>query len=365
MIVIMRPGATRDEIRRVEERIRREGLLPHTSEGVETVVIGVIGPRKEGMLERMEVLPGVDRVTPITKSYKLAAREFRASPTVVDVAGISVGGDAVTVMAGPCAVETRAQLLTAARGVRDAGAQLLRGGAYKPRTSPYSFQGMAEEALKLLAEARDATGLAVVTEVMEPGAVEMVASYADLLQIGARNCQNYPLLREVGRIDKPIMLKRGPACTVEEWIQAAEHIMANGNMQVILCERGIKTFETYTRYTLDLSAVPVAKRLTHLPVIVDPSHGTGKWHLIKPMALAAIAAGADGLLIEVHPSPDTALSDGAQSLTIENFADLMRSVGQVARAVGRSLPAPTKDIRTRTTDDGRRRAANDELAALA
>ena len=273
------------------------------------------------------------------KPYKLAARTSDVPQTTIRVGAVEIGGADVVVMAGPCTVENRGQLLETALGVRAAGAHLLRGGAYKPRSSPYSFQGLGEEGLRLLAEARAVSGLPIVTEVMEPGTVGVVGEYADVLQIGARNCQNYPLLHEVGRTDKPVLLKRGPGCTVEEWIMAAEHVMSQGNHQVILCERGIKTFETATRHTLDLSAVALAKRLTHLPVIVDPSHGTGKWYLIKSMCLAAIAAGADGVLVEVHPTPDEALCDGAQSLTPENFADCVSAMRAVALAVGRRLPS--------------------------
>ena len=342
MIIVMQHGATTEEILHVEERICGEGLQPHRSGGVDTTVIGVIGTPPYGMLDRMELLPGVERVTPITKPYKLAAREFTAAPTVINVGNVAVGGPGVVLMAGPCSVETREQLLTAAHGVQAGGAHVLRGGAFKPRTTPYSFQGLRGEGLALLAEARAETGLPIITEVMEPGKVPAVYEVADVLQIGARNCQNYPLLHEVGRTDKPVMLKRGLGCSIDEWIQAAEHIMDQGNMQVILCERGIRSFESYTRNTLDLSAVPVAKRLSHLPVIVDPSHATGKWYLVKPMAMAAIAAGADGLLIEVHPTPETALCDGAQSLTIENFAELAASVQQIAQAVGRG-PAARPD----------------------
>jgi 3-deoxy-7-phosphoheptulonate synthase len=272
------------------------------------------------------------------KPYKLAAKGFRASPTTIRLGDAVLGGEDVVVMAGPCAVETREQLLEVAQGISGHGAHVLRGGVYKPRSSPYSFQGLGAEGLHLLREARALSGLPIITEVMEPGLVELVCEYADVLQIGARNCQNYPLLHEVGRVDKPVMLKRGSGCTVEEWIMAAEHIMAEGNGQVILCERGIRTFETATRNTLDLSAVPLVKRLTHLPVVVDPSHGTGKWYLVKPMCLAAIAAGADGVLVEVHPTPDTALCDGNQSLTIDNFGDCMAAVRQVAAAVGRRVP---------------------------
>jgi 3-deoxy-7-phosphoheptulonate synthase len=302
------------------------------------VVIGVIGQRPEGMLERIERLPGVEEVIPINKPYKLAAKGFRAAPTTIALGDAVLGGDDVVIMAGPCTVESREQLLETAAGVRAHGAHVLRGGAYKPRTSPYAFQGLGEAGLRLLREAKEASGLPIITEVMEPGAVELVAEYADVLQIGARNCQNYPLLREAGRVAKAVMLKRGPGCTVEEWIMAAEHIMSQGNIQVMLCERGIKTFETYTRNTLDLSAIPIVKRLTHLPVVVDPSHGCGKWYLVKSMCQAAIAAGADGVLIEVHPTPDTALCDGSQSLTIENFADCVDGIARVAAAVGRRVP---------------------------
>jgi 3-deoxy-7-phosphoheptulonate synthase len=338
MIIVMRQDATQQQIEEVEERIRQEGYLPHTSRGVEMTIIGVIGQRPEWMLERFEAMPGVERAIPIEKPYKLASKGFRAAPTTISLGNAVLGSDDVVVMAGPCTVETREQLLTTARGISELGAHVLRGGAYKPRSSPYSFQGLGEEGLQLLREAREQSGLPIITEVMEPGTVGLVSEYADVLQVGARNCQNYPLLHEVGRADKPVMLKRGPGCTVEEWILAAEHIMAQGNMQVMLCERGIKTFETYTRNTVDLSAVPIVKRLTHLPVIVDPSHGTGKWYLVKSMCLAAVAAGADGVLVEVHPTPDTALCDGNQSLTIENFGDCIAAIRLVAAAVGRRVP---------------------------
>jgi 3-deoxy-7-phosphoheptulonate synthase len=277
-------------------------------------------------------------IATVTKPYKLAAREARPAPTTIRLGAATLGGDDFVIMAGPCTVESRDQVLETAIGVRRHGAHVLRGGAYKPRTSPYSFQGLGEEGLRLLQEAKEESGLPVITEVMEPGMVEVVCAHADVLQVGARNCQNYPLLREVGRVDKPVLLKRGPGCTVEEWVMAAEHIMARGNAKVILCERGIKTFETATRNTLDLSAVPLVKRLTHLPVVVDPSHGTGKWDLVEPMCLAAIAAGADGVMVEVHPMPETALCDGAQSLTIERFGACMAAIRQVAAAVGRRVP---------------------------
>jgi 3-deoxy-7-phosphoheptulonate synthase len=279
---------------------------------------------------------------PDNKPYKLAARKASGA-TTIRLGNALLGSDDVVIMAGPCTVESREQVVLTAEGVRDLGAHVLRGGAYKPRSSPYSFQGLREEGLHLLQEAKAISGLPVITEVMEPGTVGLVCEYADVLQIGARNCQNYPLLHEVGRTDKPVMLKRGPSCTIEEWIMAAEHIMSQGNMQVMLCERGIRTFENYTRYTLDLSAIPILKRLTHLPVVVDPSHGTGKWYLIKSMCQAAVAAGADGVLVEVHPSPDTALCDGAQSLTLENFAECVTGIRRVAEAVGRHVPIQTRE----------------------
>ncbi|MCR6545862.1 3-deoxy-7-phosphoheptulonate synthase [Dehalobacterium formicoaceticum] len=278
-----------------------------------------------------------DGATPMHLPYKLAGREFKPERTVIKVRGIEIGGDKTVIIAGPCAVESRDQLLQTARSVKKAGAVLLRGGAYKPRTSPYSFHGMEEEALEILAQAREVTGMPFVTEVMDTKNVDLVAQYADILQIGARNMQNFFLLREAAATGKPILLKRGPAATIEEWILAAEHIMAAGNHQVIFCERGIRTFETGTRYTLDLSAVPMLKQLSHLPVIVDPSHGTGKWPLVTPMSKAAIACGADGLMIEVHPCPSKALSDGQQSLTEENFQKLVEEVAAIAQAVKRPL----------------------------
>ena len=280
-------------------------------------------------------------MTPTTpKPYMLAARASRDDGTMIRLGDVTLGGDDFVVMAGPCAVEHRDQLMETARGVQRAGAHVLRGGAYKPRTSPYAVQGLGEAGLRLLREARRACGLPVVTEVMEPGNVGLVCEYADMLQVGARNCQNFPLLREVGRADKPVLLKRGPGCTVEEWVMSAEHILSQGNAQVVLCERGIKTFEPATRHTLDLSAVPLAKRLTHLPVVVDPSHGCGQRDLVQPMCLAAVAAGADGVLVEVHPDPDAALCDGAQSLTLEQFEECVVGIRRVAEAMGRRVPWP-------------------------
>ena len=338
MIVVMGSHAAQAQVDGVVDRLAEFGLGAHISGGTERTVIGVIGVGFPPELpELMELLPGVDHVTRITKSYKLASREFRPTNTIVQVGDVRIGGDELVVMAGPCSVEGREQLLQTARAVKAAGARILRGGAFKPRTSPYSFQGLGVNGLELLAEAREETGLPIITEVLEPGDVATVARFADVLQIGARNMQNFPLLKEAGRTDKPIMLKRGLAGTIDEWLHAAEYVMAAGNFQVILCERGIRTFETSVRNTLDLSAVPVIRRLSHLPIVADPSHGTGKWYLVKPMALAALAVGAHGLLIEVHPSPDHALSDGPQSLNFENFADLMDGLRSLVVPLGRRV----------------------------
>lgn len=336
---MMSSHATEPQIQGVLERLRSKGLDGHRSGGEERTVIGVIGTRFEPQLgEQLEMLSGVEKTTPISKPYKLVSREFQPFDSVINVDGLKIGAGELSVMAGPCAVESMEQMMETALAVKAAGARVLRGGAFKPRTSPYAFQGMGEEGLNILAEVGQRTGLKIITEVMEPEQVDMVAAHADILQIGARSMQNFPLLREVGRVAKPVLLKRGMAATIDEWLMAAEYIMAAGNFNVILCERGIRTFETAVRNTLDLSAVPVAKRLSHLPVIVDPSHGTGKWYLVKPMAMAAVAAGADGVLIEVHPTPDTATSDGPQSLTLPNFRELMDTLRVVGSAVGRQLP---------------------------
>jgi 3-deoxy-7-phosphoheptulonate synthase len=338
MIVVMSSRATEEQVQGVAEYLRSRGLAARQMEGEERKVIGVIGTRFEPQLgEQLEMLPGVEQVTPITKPYKLASREFQTADTVVEVGGLRIGGGELVVMAGPCSVESLDQMMETAHAVKAAGATILRGGAFKPRTSPYAFQGMADKGLQILHEVREATGLKIITEVMDPNHVEIMSAYADILQIGARSMQNFPLLRQLGRSNKPVLLKRGIAATIEEWLMAAEYLMAAGNSNVILCERGIRTFETAVRNTLDLSAVPLVKRLSHLPVIVDPSHGTGKWYLVKSMSLAAAAAGADGLLIEVHPNPDTALSDGAQSLNIPNFTGLMDSLRVVSEAVGRPV----------------------------
>ena len=314
MIVIMKPGANNAQITNVTARIEQMGCQPHISRGEERTIIGIIGNGRPLDGEQIERIPGVERAVPILRPFKLTSRDFHPQDTIVKVNGISVGGQQLIIMAGPCAVEGQDQLLEAARAVKEAGAHMLRGGAFKPRTSPYSFQGMGEEGLKLLAAARQETDLPIITEVMEPQMVPLVTAYADILQIGARNMQNYALLHAVGEAQRPVLLKRGMMSTIEELLMSAEYILSHGNERVILCERGIRSFEPYTRNTLDISAVPLLKQLTHLPVVVDPSHGTGKWELVEPMSRAAVAAGADGLLIEVHPRPDEAVSDGAQSL---------------------------------------------------
>jgi 3-deoxy-7-phosphoheptulonate synthase len=337
MIVVMKPGATGAQIANVTARIEQWGCRVHISEGQEHTIIGVIGNGRPLDREQLERMSGVARTVPILRPFKLASRDFHPQSTVVEIDGISVGGKQLVVMAGPCAVESREQLLEAARAVKGAGTHVLRGGAFKPRTSPYSFQGLGEEGLRILAEARKETGLPIVTEVMEPQMVPLVMMYADILQIGARNMQNYALLHAVGEAQRPVLLKRGMMSTVEELLMAAEYILSHGNERIILCERGIRTFEQYTRNTLDISAVPLLKQLSHLPVIVDPSHGTGKWELVEPLSRAAVAAGADGLLIEVHPHPEEALSDGAQSLKPSRFAQLMEGLRPVAEAVGRTL----------------------------
>ncbi len=338
MILVMNHRAGDDEIDAVIIRLESMGFQIHLSRGVERTIIGAIGDKVHLIELDLEAMPGVEKVVPILRPYKLASRTFHEEGTVIRVGNLEIGGDTVHVMAGPCAVESRDQLLHAARLVKEAGATILRGGAYKPRTSPYSFQGLEEEGLELLAEAREATGLLIVTEVMDAKTLPVVAQYADILQIGARNMQNFFLLREVAKIDKPVMLKRGASATIEEWLMAAEYIMSGGNYNVILCERGIRSFETYTRNTLDLTAVPVVKHLSHLPVIVDPSHAIGKWRYVTPMARAAIAAGADGLIIEMHPNPVEALCDGPQSLTPGNFSEMMTDIRRMVEVMGRKMP---------------------------
>ncbi|MGC8836814.1 MAG: 3-deoxy-7-phosphoheptulonate synthase [Anaerolineae bacterium] len=339
MIIVMKRGATPEELQAVVRQVEELGFRTHVSQGEERTIVGLIGDERPLMenLHRFELMEGVERVLPILRPYKLASREFHPEDTQIQVNGQTIGGRRVVVIAGPCAVESREQILEAAWAVREAGASFLRGGAFKPRTSPYSFQGLGEEGLELLAEAREATGLGIVTEVMAPEQVPLVARYADILQVGTRNMQNYSLLHAVGEAKKPVLLKRGWMSTLEEWLMAAEYILSHSNHQVILCERGIRTFETYTRNTLDINAVPALKQLTHLPVMVDPSHGTGRWELVTPVARAAVAAGADGLLVEVHPHPEAAFSDGAQSLKPCRFKALMEEVRRVAEAVGREV----------------------------
>ena len=331
MVVIMNADATQADIEGVISAIEEKGLEAKVMEGAHQKIVGVIGDKTKLAATPLDAMHGVETTVAISKSYKRASREFHPAPTVVDIRGIKIGDGTPVVMAGPCAVESREQLLETAQLIKEGGAQFIRGGAYKPRTSPYAFQGLEEEGLKYLAEAREKTGLAVVTEVTVVEAVDTVAAYADLLQVGARNMQNFGLLKAVGRAGKPVMLKRGLAATIDEWLNAAEYIMNEGNPNVILCERGIRTYETYTRNTFDISAIPAIKHLSHLPIIADPSHGTGKWRMIKPVSLASIAAGADGLIIEVHPNPARALSDGPQSLTPENYRDLMASVQKLSR----------------------------------
>ena len=330
MIVVMDIGCTKENIDGVQKHLNERDLSGHLVEGVERTVIGVVGQTYPELRDELEVLAGVREVVPISKPYKLSSREFKSDDTLVKIGDVTVGDGTPVIMAGPCAVETEEQVVATARAVKASGAKIMRGGAFKPRTSPYSFRGLGEEGLQYLATAREETGLPVITEVMTPHDVDLVARYADVLQIGARSMQNYQLLDEVGKVRKPVMLKRGFSATYEDWLLAAEYVLAGGNRQLMLCERGIRTFETYTRNTIDLAAIPVIKRLSHLPIIADPSHGTGKWHLVAPMAAAAVAAGVDGLIIEVHPNPDKALSDGAQSLTFENFERLMRQLDAVA-----------------------------------
>lgn len=338
MIIVLKPDATEKQIKHIEDKIRGMGLKPWVSKGAERSIIGVIGAEDAIRLEPLEVFPGVERVVPILKPYKLVSRDFKKENTVIDLeGGVKIGGREVVVMAGPCSVEKEDLIIDIAKRVKASGAKLLRGGAFKPRTSPYSFQGLGEKGLKFLKKAKDETGLLIVTELMDSRNLRLVEKYSDIIQIGARNMQNFDLLKEVGRSKKPVLLKRGMSNTVKEFLMSAEYILAEGNFNVILCERGIRTFEDATRFTLDISAVPVVKNLSHLPCIVDPSHATGKWGLVPPCAKAAVAAGADGLIIEVHPNPEEAFSDGVQSLYPEKFDELMYDLKKVAEAVGRAI----------------------------
>jgi len=337
MIVVMKKGASPEQVRRVSQRMEELGLKAHVIVGTERTVVAAVGDERLVSRESLEVGSGVDDVLPILAPYKIASLEVKPDPTEVQVLDFRAGAGAIGVIAGPCSVESESQILASARAVKAAGAKALRGGAFKPRTSPYSFQGLKEAGLKMLADARDETGLAVVTEVLTPQDVDLVANYADVLQIGARNMQNYRLLEAVGQTPRAVLLKRGPAATMDELLLAAEYILNEGNPNVMLCERGIRTFETHTRFTLPLATVPYLKRKTHLPVIVDPSHGTGHAYMVADMALAAIAAGADGLIVEAHPDPEKALSDGYQSLDFEQLQDMMARCRRVAAAVDRLM----------------------------
>lgn len=339
-IIVLRPGTTEEEKGYIIKRLEGHGLKAQISVGTERTIIGVIGDTSgitEEEEEAFSVMPGVEKVLRILKPYKVVSREFKKEDTVIDVKGNLIGAKRIQVMAGPCAVESREMLLKVAEDVKESGATFLRGGAFKPRTSPYSFQGLGKEGLIYLREVSNKTGLPVVTEIMDPRDIDLLIEYSDIIQIGARNMQNFRLLTEIGKYDKPVLLKRGLSATIKELLMSAEYIMSSGNHNVILCERGIRTFETATRNTLDLSAIPVIKQLSHLPVVVDPSHGVGKWDLVPAMAKAAVAAGADGLLIEVHPNPAEALSDGEQSLKPKVFKQLMEELRAVAKAVGREL----------------------------
>lgn len=339
MIVVMKEGASQSEIDRVMELLKSKGLGAHLSVGVETTVIGVIGAKEKVHELGIETLPGVEKIVTVSYPFKLASRPFHPDDTRIEIRGHVVGGPEPTLIAGPCSVETREGLFEIAHAIKRSGAHMLRGGAFKPRSSPYSFQGLGEEGLKYLADAREETGLAIVSEVMEPGLVPLVAEYVDVLQIGARNMQNFPLLKAVGRTGKPVLLKRGFSNTIEEWLMSAEYILAEGNPNVILCERGIRTFETYTRNTLDLNAVPVVKHLSHLPVLVDPSHGVGHARYVTDMARAGIAAGAHGVIVEVHKDPTQAWSDGNQTITLEEFDQLAHQVRAIHQLMKTFEPA--------------------------
>ncbi len=337
MIVIMQPDAPMKDVSAIIAWAEDGGFKVHLSDGIERSIIGIIGDDRIINREQLERMPGVERVVPVLKPFKIASREFKPKDTVFKIGDHMVGGNELMIMAGPCSVESRSQIIETAHAVKEAGAHVLRGGAFKPRSSPYSFQGMGEEGLRYLAEAREETGLPIVTEVMEPALVPLVCEYADILQIGARNMQNYALLHAVGKSQHPVLLKRGMSSLIEEWLMCAEYILSHGNTRVMMCERGIRTFEKYTRNTFDINAIPVLKQLTHLPVIADPSHGTGKWEYVESVTKASVAAGADGVILEVHPEPEKAMSDGRQSLKPERFAQLVKDMKAVAQAVGREI----------------------------
>jgi len=337
MIIVLKPGSTQADIDYIEEKLHEKGLKVHISKGEERTIIGAIGDERLLREASLAAYPAVEKVVPILKPFKLASRDFQKENSVINIQGVTVGGKEVRVMAGPCSVEDREGLMTVARAAKAAGASFLRGGAFKPRSSPYAFQGLGEEGLKYLSEARDETGLLVVTELMDPRDADLVCRYADVVQIGARNMSNFTLLKEVGKFDKPILLKRGLSATVKELLMSAEYILDQGNRDVILCERGVRTFETETRNTLDLSAVPLVKSMSHLPMVVDPSHAVGRADLVTPMSMAAVAAGADGLVIEIHQNPEEALCDGPQSLRLSDFSDLMKQLATIIQAMGREL----------------------------
>jgi len=344
MVVVMNPGAEESEIQAVIERLNGYGFDVHRSSGVNQTVLGAIGVKPEFDTRHIKVLDGVADVFRVTEPYKFASRSWKKESTVLDVNGVKIGGEEIVVMAGPCSVEDEEQMEKTAAHVAEHGATFLRGGAFKPRTSPYSFQGLGEEGLKIMRAAADRHGLNVITEVMDIGQIEIIDQYTDVFQIGARNMQNFPLLREIGKSEKPVFLKRGPSATIDEWLMSAEYVLSTGNANVMLCERGIRTFETYTRNTLDLSAVPVIKKISHLPIIVDPSHGTGIRGKVIPMARAAVAAGADGIMVETHPDPPSAKSDGPQSLFFDQFVDLMKQIRLIAEALGRTVRQPQVSV---------------------
>jgi len=337
MIIVLKSGSTQADVDYISEKLHEKGLKVHISQGEERTIIGAIGDERILREAALAAYPAVEKVLPILKPFKLASRDFHKEDTRITVGDTVIGSDEISVIAGPCSVETREGLLEVARSVKKSGAKLLRGGAFKPRSSPYAFQGLGEEGLKYLAEARDETGLKVITELMDPRDAELVDRYADIIQIGARNMSNFDLLKEVGKLKKPVLLKRGLSSTVKEWLMSAEYILDEGNMEVILCERGIRTFETDTRNTLDLSSVPLVQSMSHLPIIVDPSHAVGRVDLVAPMCMAAVAAGTDGLLIEVHENPEEALCDGPQSLRLDDFTSLMKSLRSLAKALGRKM----------------------------
>jgi 3-deoxy-7-phosphoheptulonate synthase len=338
MIIVMQQHADPQHIEAVVKRVEELGYKVHLSRGEARTIVGIIGEEEHKLQEgTFEAMDGVEKTMRVMQPFKVASRDFTQQDTVIDVNGVKIGGNKVVVMAGPCSVESRSMILETAHAVKEAGGSVLRGGAFKPRSSPYSFQGMGEEGLRYLAEAREETGLPIITEVMSTDEIDLVAEYSDILQVGARNTQNYSLLKALGKVRKPVFLKRGMSSTIQELLMSAEYILAGGNMQVMVGERGIRTYETATRFTFDVNAIPVLKELSHLPVVADPAHGTGKWNLVTPIAKAAVAAGADSIMVEVHPDPSKAWSDGAQSLTLERFGTMMRELRPVAEAVGRSL----------------------------